>query len=105
MEQDLIKDFIAEVVADAGIDGSDRATYQLLLKTLEERVVARLLLELIARMTPEEAAKMKEELEAESPNPEKYFGLLAESGHLTPQILMEKLASIRRELLEELSQV
>ncbi|PIR44600.1 MAG: hypothetical protein COV10_03800 [Candidatus Vogelbacteria bacterium CG10_big_fil_rev_8_21_14_0_10_51_16] len=105
MEYDIIKEFVAEVITDAGIDGSDRELMGRLQASLETRVTTRLLLELVARLDKENATALRAEMDFSNPNPEQLFGKLVDRGELTLQQLTGMLAGIRRELLEELQEM
>ena len=105
MEETVIKDFVTQLLADAGVDDSDRALYGQLHEALEERVVTRLVLELVHGLTPEAATRLQAAFAESAPDPEAIFRKFGEEGVITAEMILDILVQLRTELLEELNRM
>jgi len=85
-----------------GVKESDHKYLQLF-KAVEQRVDARLFLETVAMLNPEQAALVKQDMEKNNPNPQE---LLTQVIHEIPNFqlrVVQVLANLRSELLQDLS--
>ena len=99
---DIIEEFSAELLSDLGIGDSDGEQYKILLNTINDRVNARLFLEIISVLSPEQAMEVREDMEKAEPNPEKLLFDISQKIPNFQAMVVQLMAKIRVELLEDL---
>ncbi len=102
MEDNIIKEFAEELLIDAGVDGSDRASWRSLSEAIEGRIHARLMLEIVGALTPEQAARVRTEMDAVRPDPEQLFHEFKKEIPNFTSLVLTILEKIRLEISAEL---
>lgn len=102
MEETIIKDFVSRLLEDAQVAITDEKLLAQLRDSLEERVVTRLILELVQQLPHEAALRVGAAFEHTESDPEALFRKFGEEGLITAGIIVEILARLRGELVAEL---
>ncbi|MBI5138830.1 MAG: hypothetical protein HZA95_03475 [Candidatus Vogelbacteria bacterium] len=105
MEQiNIIEQFVVDILDEVGVNEKDDSMhYWQFKKTLIDRVNARLFLEMVGAMDPEQAALVKKEIESEKPDPR---GVMEKIGSQIPDFslrVLNALNKIRIDLVSDLS--
>ncbi len=110
VETDFITIYAESILGDLGIpsgvsseeDGKNDGEHEKLLEMVKHRINARVYLEMVAMLTPEQAALVAEDIEKEKPDPEAVIRkTLEQLPDFAPRLAVA-LGKIRSELLEDL---
>jgi len=98
----MIAEFVDDLFGEIGID-QNVSDYDKLRATIEDRVIARVFLELVNSLTPQQAELVANDLSAgEKENPDAIFTKLVKEIPNLQGIIIDILAKIRLELIAEL---
>ncbi len=103
MNDNFVSELSDEILAEVKFDSSDKELYAKLKKTLEERINSRFFLEVVNLLTPEQAARVTEEMKKDSPEPAKLFESLASEIPNFQGLTAQILTMIHDELVQDLS--
>ncbi|OGI60093.1 hypothetical protein A2641_02900 [Candidatus Nomurabacteria bacterium RIFCSPHIGHO2_01_FULL_37_25] len=98
---DFINSFSNEILQESGVSTEGTETSKRLLEEVENRVVARLFLEMVALLTPEQASRVTKDISEDDTDPAK---LMESMGHEIPEFhirMAKALQSLRGELIED----
>jgi hypothetical protein len=102
VETDFISIYAEGILEDLGIKIDGREEVQKLVAMIKNRINARVYLEMVAMLTPEQAALVMEDMDKENPDPEAVIQkTLAQLPDFAPR-LAAALGKIRSELLADL---
>ncbi|MBI3632504.1 MAG: hypothetical protein HY225_03585 [Candidatus Vogelbacteria bacterium] len=103
--ENFISEFCEEILSEIGVTATDEDIFNKIKTTLEDRVNSRLFLEIINLLTPEQAAKLTEELNIKNPEPAKLFERLAVEIPNFQGLVAQILTHLHNELISDLTAI
>ena len=100
-QTNIISEFISELLHELNVP-SETEEYTELMTVLEERVNARLFLNIIKSLTPEQAAMVSKDLTSEAPDPDLILEKLLDSAPHLQAVIAGTLGEIHIELTNDL---
>lgn len=101
----FIKEFIKELFLELSISLPEGENSKKIIDALENRITARLFLEMITMLTPEQAQKINVDIDSQTPDAEKLVMQLSKEIPYFPARIAQVLATIRVELIEDLKEL
>src|SRR5688572_17328799 len=98
MKPDVIEEFAQELLEELGFS-TDLDKYEELKKTIIERVNARVFLDILNSLTPEQAELIANDISGEKPDPDLFFAKIADATPHLQAVIAQSLANIRLEII------
>lgn len=99
---DFLEIYTQGLLEEAGIEIGEEEKYKQLVEALRKRINARVYLELISMLNPDQVAQVASDIKSDNPDPEKTLNQISQKLGDFPTRVAQILARVRSELLEDL---
>lgn len=104
LDFNLIGDFVEELLAELNIQKSS-AEYSRLANTLEERVTARVFLNIIESLTPEQAALVAKDMSSDKPDTDQIIAKLLDQVPHLQSVVASTLGKVHIEIKNDFKNI